>query len=245
MGASATSGCRVIAWIARRDGMRLLLIEDDDALRRSLVARLREEGFAVDEAATGSDGLFLGREYPIDAAIIDLGLPDLSGMAVIRELRSAGHRFPILILTARDAWQDKVEGLEAGADDYLVKPFVVPELLARINALLRRAAGWADTVLRAGPYELDTSGQQLRVAGVAVELTSFEYKVLEYLMLHAGEVISKTRLTEHIYDEDFERDSNVIEVFIGRLRRKLDPDGVQRPIETLRGRGYRFRTLGG
>ncbi|MEM9304608.1 MAG: response regulator transcription factor [Pseudomonadota bacterium] len=224
--------------------MRILVVEDDAALRESLVARLRDEGYAVDAAADGSDGVFYGEEYPVDLAIVDLGLPDLSGMEVIRRLREAGKRFPILILTARDAWQDKVEGLESGADDYLVKPFVIEELLARINALVRRAAGFANPVIETGPYRLDTVAQELRVAGQETELTSFEYKVLEYLVLHAGEVISKTQLTEHIYDEDFERDSNVIEVFIGRLRKKMDPDGQHRPIETLRGRGYRFRVFG-
>ena len=221
--------------------MRILLIEDEAALRDELVERLREEGFAVDAAPDGEEGLYYGLEYPIDVAVVDLGLPKLSGMDVIARLREAERRFPILILTARDAWQEKVAGLEAGADDYLVKPFVIEELMARINALVRRSAGWTRAELEAGPYRLDTAAQSLAVDGEPVELTSFEYKVLEYLLLHAGEVISKMRLTEHIYDEDFERDSNVIEVFIGRLRRKIDPDGTWKPIETLRGRGYRFR----
>ena len=220
--------------------MRLLLIEDEDALRESLAVRLAKEGYAVDSAADGADGHFLGLEHPIDLAIVDLGLPKLDGMEVIKRWRAAGRRFPVLILTARSRWEEKVDGLGTGADDYLVKPFHVEELLARINALLRRAAGWAQPVLRCGPVALDTRGQQVQVDGAPIELTTFEYKVLQYLMLHAGEVVSKTDLTEHLYDQDFDRDSNVIEVFVGRLRRKLDPAGALAPIETLRGRGYRL-----
>ena len=221
--------------------MRVLLVEDDTPLRETLVARLQREGYAVDAAADGEEGLYLGQEYPIDVAIVDLGLPKLNGMEVIGKLRESEKRFPILILTARGEWQDKVEGLGAGADDYLVKPFHVEELLARLNALVRRSAGWAQSVLRSGPIALDTGTQKVTLAEQDVELTSFEYKVLEYLMLHAGQVISKSRLTDHIYEQDFDRDSNVIEVFVGRLRKKLDPDGSVKPIETLRGRGYRFR----
>jgi two-component system response regulator PhoP len=167
-------------------------------------------------------------------------LPDLSGIEVIRGWRKQDKRFPVLILTARGRWQDKVEGLEAGADDYLVKPFHVEELLARVNALLRRAAGLAQPMVSCGPIQLDTAAQAVRVDKRTLELTAYEYKVLEYLILHAGEVVSKTTLTEHVYDQDFDRDSNVIEVFIGRLRKKLDPDDRFKPIETLRGRGYRF-----
>ena len=220
--------------------MRLLVVEDEAPLRAQLVKRLRAEGFAVEEAADGREGLYIGEEYPLDLGIIDLGLPELSGIDLIHRLRAAGKAFPILILTARGAWQDKVEGLEAGADDYLVKPFHMEELLARINALLRRAAGFAQPVLSFGPLTLDTRAQTVRRDGRAVELTAFEYKVLEYLALHPGQVISKTELTEHLYDQDYDRDSNVLEVFIGRLRRKLDPRGEFHPIETLRGRGYRF-----
>jgi two-component system response regulator PhoP len=220
--------------------MRLLVIEDETSLRRQLCEQLRAAGHAVDDAANGKDGLMHGREYPIDLAVVDIGLPDVSGIEVIRAWRKQDKRFPVLILTARGRWQDKVEGLEAGADDYLVKPFHVEELLARVNALLRRAAGLAQPVVSCGPIQLDTAAQSVRVDKRALELTAYEYKVLEYMMLHAGEVISKTTLTEHVYDQDFDRDSNVIEVFIGRLRKKLDPEDQFKPIETLRGRGYRF-----
>ena len=220
--------------------MRLLVIEDETSLRRQLCEQLRAAGHAVDDAANGRDGLVHGREYPIDLAVVDIGLPDISGIEVIRGWRKQDKRFPVLILTARGRWQDKVEGLEAGADDYLVKPFHVEELLARVNALLRRAAGLAQPVVSCGPIQLDTAAQAVRVDKRALELTAYEYKVLEYLILHAGEVVSKTTLTEHVYDQDFDRDSNVIEVFIGRLRKKLDPDDRLKPIETLRGRGYRF-----
>ncbi|HQU15859.1 MAG: DNA-binding response regulator [Chromatiales bacterium 21-64-14] len=220
--------------------MRLLVVEDETALRTQLVSRLKEEGYAVDAAADGEEGLYLGSEYPVDAGIVDLGLPGISGMELIRKLRTAERTFPILILTARGRWQDKVEGLEAGADDYLVKPFEMEELLARVKALLRRASGWSQSVLRCDPVTLDTASHEVRVAGQAIELTAFEYRVLEYLMLNAGRVVSKTELTEHLYDQDFDRDSNVIEVFVGRLRRKLDPDNTLHPIETQRGRGYRL-----
>lgn len=220
--------------------MRVLLVEDEVPLRETLAARLKRDGFAVDTAGDGEEGLYLGREVPFDVVIIDLGLPKLSGMDLVRMLREAGQRFPILILTARSSWQDKVQGLKNGADDYLVKPFHVEELLARINALVRRASGWSRPTLECGPVVLDTTAQTVSVAGHAVDLTSYEYKVLEYLMLHAGELVSKADLTEHIYQQDFDRDSNVLEVFIGRLRRKLDPESSLRPIETVRGRGYRF-----
>lgn len=220
--------------------MRVLLIEDEEHLRNQLRDRLKAEGHVVDTAADGEEGLYAGSEYPVDIAVIDLGLPKLTGIEVIKRLRAAERRFPILILTARGRWQDKVEGLEAGADDYLVKPFEVEELLARLRALLRRAAGWTQSTLQCGPILLDTNALSLQVDGEPVELTSYEYRVLEYLMLHSGEVVSKTDLTEHLYEQDYDRDSNVIEVFIGRLRRKLDPDNRLNPIETVRGRGYRF-----
>ncbi len=220
--------------------MRLLIIEDDNTLRESLARQLAAEGFAIEQAADGREGQYQALEYPVDLAIIDLGLPEVSGIDIIRAVRDAGKTYPILILTARDRWQDKVDGLSAGADDYVVKPFHFEEVNARVAALLRRSGGWASSVLTAGPVTLDMSRQDLKVNDHSVELTSFEYKIIEYLMIRAGEVISKTELTEKLYDQDFERDSNVIEVFIGRLRKKLDPDNSLKPIETLRGRGYRF-----
>ncbi|HEB95477.1 MAG TPA: response regulator transcription factor [Sedimenticola thiotaurini] len=220
--------------------MRLLLVEDEPGLRRQLQHQLRERGQSVDLAVDGEEGLYYLQEYPLDLAVVDIGLPRLSGIELIRRARGDGIDLPILILTARGNWQDKVEGLEAGADDYLVKPFHFEELWARINALVRRAAGHASPLLEWGPITLDTAAQSVTRDGEPLELTAYEYRVLEYLMLHRGEVISKTRLTEHLYDQDYDRDSNVLEVFVGRLRRKLDPDGRLRPIETLRGRGYRF-----
>ena len=217
--------------------MRLLVIEDDTTLRESLAETLAEAGFAVEQAADGKEGLYYALEYPIDLAIVDLGLPEMSGLDIIREARKQGKDFPILILTARDRWEDKVD---AGADDYVVKPFHAEEVIARVNALLRRSGGWSSSLMTAGPVMLDMSRQDLTVNDAPIELTSFEYKIIEYLMIRAGQVISKTELTERLYDQDFERDSNVIEVFIGRLRRKIDPDGTLNPIETLRGRGYRL-----
>ena len=220
--------------------MRVLVVEDEAALRETLKTRLIEANFTVDVAQDGEEGLFAGMEYPLDVAIIDLGLPKLAGLEVIRRLRAARKAYPILILTARDNWQDKVEGLQAGADDYVPKPFHFEEVLARLQALLRRAGGWASPELRCGAITLDTRAQTVSVESQAVELTTFEYRILEHLMLRAGEVISKGELTERLYDQDFERDSNVIEVLVGRLRRKLDPEDRLKPIETLRGRGYRF-----
>jgi two-component system response regulator PhoP len=220
--------------------MRLLLVEDDPNLSRSLAAQLEQAGYSVEKSTDGREGLYYAREYPVDLAIVDLGLPSMSGVELIKQLRADGKEYPILVLTARDRWQDKVEALKLGADDYVVKPFNVEELLARVDALLRRAGGWAQSELVCGPITLDTRTQEVKVNAAKLELTSFEYKLLEYLMLHAGEVLSKTQITEALYSEDFERDSNVIEVFIGRLRRKLDPENSYKPIETLRGRGYRM-----
>jgi len=220
--------------------MRLLVVEDEPELRASIEARLRTAGFAVDTAADGEAGYYLGREYPFDLAIVDLGLPKLSGIEVIRRWRQEQRQFPVLILTARDRWQDKVEGLNAGADDYVAKPFHAEELVARITALLRRAAGIAKSDLRCGPIQLDLHEQTVHFNSTRLEFTAFEYRLLEYLMLHRGKVVSKSELTEHLYDQDFDRDSNVLEVLVARVRRKLDPKNRLKPIETLRGRGYRF-----
>jgi len=220
--------------------MRAIVIEDDLDIQRQIVDRLKKEGFAVDSADNGTEGLYLLEEYPGDVAIIDLGLPELSGLEVINTIRKQGMNIPILILTARGRWQDKVEGLDAGADDYLVKPFHHEEMMARIRVLIRRASGWSDSRIVCSPVILDTATQRTYVEERELDLTAFEYKVLEYLMLHAGEVISKTVLTEHLYDDEADNDSNVIEVFIRRLRQKLDPEESLQPIETLRGRGYRF-----
>lgn len=220
--------------------MRVLIIEDEASLRQQVSERLRQDGYAVDATGTAEEGVYMGKEYPVDVAVVDIGLPDFSGVDVIRRWRAAEEDFPVLILTARGRWQDKVEGLEAGADDYLVKPFHMEELLARLRALVRRSAGWADSSIRCGSIVLNTSAQSVTVDQAEVELTAFEYKVLEYLMLHAGTVVSKAELTEHLYEDDFDRDSNVLEVLIGRLRRKLDPERRLNPVETLRGRGYRF-----
>jgi two-component system response regulator PhoP len=220
--------------------VRILLIEDDISLQDSLAGILREAGYAVDVTGDGIEGLFFGEEYPLDLAIIDLGLPGLSGLDVIRKLRERKKRFPILILTARSEWQDKVEGLESGADDYLTKPFHPEELKARIGALLRRSAGIAQPVIEYGPFKIDLSSQRVHKDTLEIDLTTYEYKVFEYLLMHPDEVVTKTALSEHIYAEDADRDSNVIEVFVGRLRRKIDPQGQMHPIETLRGRGYRL-----
>ena len=223
--------------------MRLLLIEDDAALRLGLARQLEADGYRVDQAADGEDGLFQASEYPMDLAIVDLGLPKLSGLAVIQRLRAQGRTIPILVLTARGSWQDKVVGLEAGADDYLVKPFEYPELAARVKALLRRSLKAATDVLTLGPVTIDFSGQVARLNGAVMDLTAYEYRVLEYLVRERARVVSKQELSDYLYPHDEDRDSNVLEVLVGRLRRKLDPDGTLVPIETLRGRGYRF-TLG-
>ncbi|MDK2123675.1 response regulator transcription factor [Parachitinimonas caeni] len=220
--------------------MRLLIVEDEVALRLSLRQQLEAEGYRVDEAADGENGLFLAREYPFDAAVVDLGLPKLPGIELIKTLREEGVSLPILILTARGRWQEKVEGLEAGADDYLVKPFEFPELLARLKALLRRAAGATGNRLTFGPIALDWSAQKVWREGAEVDLTTFEYRLLEYLVQHRDKVVSKIELSDYLYPHNEDRDSNVLEVLIGRLRKKLDPDGTLLPIETLRGRGYRF-----
>lgn len=223
--------------------MRLLLIEDDAALRLGLARQLEADGYRIEQAKDGEDGLFQAREYPVDLAIVDLGLPKLNGLTVVQRLRADGRTMPILILTARGSWQDKVVGLEAGADDYLVKPFEYPELAARVKALLRRSLKAASDVLTLGPVSIDFSAQIAKLNDVVMDLTAFEYRVLEFLVRERERVVSKQELSDYLYPHDEDRDSNVLEVLIGRLRRKLDPDGTLAPIETLRGRGYRF-TLG-
>lgn len=220
--------------------MRVLVVEDESLLAEQIKTGLLQQQFSVDIAHDGADGWFKLSEYPYDLAIIDLGLPKLDGLSVIRKARAQDLKTPIIILTARGSWQEKVEGLDAGADDYLTKPFHTEELLARCNALIRRAAGQPDPTLSAGPVSLNSRTQQVWVNDDEVSLTAYEYKVLEYFMMNPNKVISKTELTEHIYDQDFDLDSNVIEVFVLRLRKKLDPEGDIKPIETLRGRGYRF-----
>jgi len=218
--------------------MRILVVEDEPELARQLEHALVAAGFAVDVAADGLDGWHLGQENPYDAAILDLGLPSLDGLSVLRRWREAASEMPVLILTARDSWVEKVEGIDAGADDYLTKPFRMEELQARIRALIRRASGKLAPVLACGPIELNPRTGTVSVAGAVVTLTSHEFRVLDYLMHHQDEIVSKTTLTEHIYAQDFDRDSNTIEVFIGRLRKKLDTDR----IETVRGRGYRLKS---
>ncbi|MCV2883853.1 response regulator transcription factor [Aestuariibacter sp. AA17] len=220
--------------------MRILVVEDDSRLLTQLDQFLQQNGYSVDLADDGEKALFLLKEYPYDLAIIDIGLPKMDGFDVIRHARKHHINCPMLILTARDRWQEKVEGLDAGADDYLTKPFHNEELLARTKALIRRAAGQANPTIEKGPIVLDTVAEEVSVDGKSLDLTAYEYKVLEYLIMNPQKIVSKTELTEHIYDQDFDLDSNVIEVFIGRLRKKLDPDGTIKPIETMRGRGYRF-----
>ena len=220
--------------------MRLLLIEDEPALQSQVSLLFGQRHWSVDVAGDGKEGEYLGRENPYDVAIVDLGLPQLSGMEVIASWRKDGISTPVLILTARDHWQQKVEGLEAGADDYLTKPFHPEELLARVNALARRAAGQTSSIISVGPFALDMSGQKLTRDTQTLTLTSFEYRLIEYLMMHAGKVVSKTQLTEHIYAQDYDRDSNVIEVLVARLRKKLDPKGELQPLRTIRGQGYQF-----
>ena len=220
--------------------MRLLLIEDDAALRQGLARQLEAEGYRVDQAGAGDEGLYLAREYPFDLAIVDLGLPKVNGLSIVQQLRAEGRTMPLLILTARGSWQDKVAGLEAGADDYVTKPFEYPELAARVKALLRRSLHATSDVLALGPLTIDFSGQSAQLNGAPLELTTFEYRMLEYLVRQRARVVTKQELSDYLYPHGEDRDSNVLEVLIGRLRRKLDPQGKLAPIETVRGRGYRF-----
>lgn len=221
--------------------MRILIVEDEQLLRDQLAEQLRAKDYVVDTAEDGEEGLYYATEYPIDLAIVDLGLPKLDGVQLIKKIREAGKEYPVLILTARDRWQEKVEGLESGADDYLTKPFHPEELLARLKVLLKRAVGLADNSLVCGPIKIDTFSKQVFLNQEPISITAYEYRLLSYLMLHTNQVFSKRELIDHIYEEDDDRDSNTIEVFIRRLRKKLDPDGTLKPIETQRGQGYRFR----
>jgi len=218
--------------------MRILVVEDEPGLREQLADSLKSAGYAVDTAADGENAQFLGETEPYDAIILDLGLPMVDGISVLKAWRAAGIAIPVLILTARDGWSEKVDGLDAGADDYLTKPFEMGELLARLRALIRRAAGHASAELECGPVRLDTRNARLWVAGEPVRLTALEFKLLAYLMHHPGKVVSRTELTEHIYDQDFDRDSNTIEVFVNRIRKKLGVD----IIGTVRGLGYRLES---
>ena len=220
--------------------MRLLVVEDESLLCQQLEKGLQKEGYVVAAAEDGKTGLYYATEFDYDAAIIDLGLPEIDGISLIKQIRAKGKEFPVLILTARGDWQDKVAGLDAGADDYVVKPFQFEEIVARLNALLRRAAGFSKPKLEFGSLTLNISTKRLTVSEQIVDLTAYEYKMLEYLMMHPGQVISKTELTEHLYAQDYDRDSNVLEVFVRRLRQKLDPEQTLKPIETVRGQGYRF-----
>jgi two-component system OmpR family response regulator len=214
--------------------MRLLVVEDDPDLNRQIVGALRDAGYVVDTAKNGEEGHFLGETEPYDAVILDLGLPVLDGVSVLERWRRAGRKMPVLILTARDRWSDKVAGFDAGADDYVAKPFHMEEVLARIRALLRRSAGHATSEISCGPLMLDTKIARVTINGNAVKLTSLEFRLLAYLMHHKGKVVSRTELVEHLYDQDFDRDSNTIEVFVGRLRKKLGVD----VLHTIRGMGY-------
>ena len=216
--------------------MRLLVVEDDKDLNRQLVAALEQAGYAVDRAFDGEEGWFLGDTEPYDAVVLDIGLPKRDGLSVLEDWRKAGRVMPVLILTARDSWSDKVKGIDAGADDYVGKPFHMEEVLARLRALLRRAAGHASADLVCGPVRLDTRAGRVVVDGAPIRLTSHEYRLLSYLMHHAGRIVSRAEIVDHLYDQDFDRDSNTVEVFVGRLRKKL-PSGS---IETVRGLGYRL-----
>ena len=220
--------------------MRILVVEDDKDLNRQLVESLQQNGYVVDKAFDGEEGHFLGDTEPYDAIVLDLGLPVLDGVSVLTKWRRAGKKTPVLILTARDRWSDKVAGFDAGADDYVTKPFHMEEILARLRALVRRAAGHASSELVCGPVTLDSANAKVVVDGKAIKLTSLEFRLLSYLMLHSGKVVSRTELVEHLYDQDFDRDSNTIEVFVGRLRKKLGVDVLQ----TIRGMGYTMSETG-
>ncbi len=217
--------------------MRILVVEDDKNLNRQLKAGLEDAGYVVDTALDGEEGHFLGDTEPYDAVILDIGLPMMDGISVLEKWRRDGRVMPVMMLTARDRWSDKVAGIDAGADDYVAKPFHMEEVLARLRALIRRAAGHASSEIICGPLRVDTISARVDVNGELLKLTSHEFRLLSYLLHHKGKVISRTELVEHLYDQDFDRDSNTIEVFVGRLRKKLGID----LIETIRGLGYRIQ----
>ncbi len=217
--------------------MRILVVEDDKDLNQQLVEMLEEAGYVVDKAYDGEEGHFLGSTEPYDAVVLDVGLPQKDGITILEEWREEGHTMPVLMLTARDRWSDKVAGIDAGADDYVAKQFHVEEVLARIRALIRRSSGLASSLITCGALEFDTRTSKATVEGRALKLTSLELRLLSYLLHHQGKIISRTELTEHLYDQDFDRDSNTIEVFVGRLRKKMDVE----LIETVRGMGYRLQ----
>lgn len=217
--------------------MRILIVEDEKDLNRQLEEACVDAGYVVDKAFDGEEGHFLGDTEPYDAVILDIGLPEMDGLTVLEKWRENGKSMPVLMLTARDRWSDKVTGMDAGADDYVAKPFHIEEVLARLRALIRRSSGHASSQLTCGEIVFDTRTSKVTYQGKSVKLTSHELRLLSYLLHHPGEVISRTELTEHLYDQDFDKDSNTIEVFVGRLRKKLDPDFV----ETVRGLGYRLR----
>ena len=221
--------------------MRILVIEDDKDLNRQLCDVMKDQGYVVDKAFDGENGHFLGDTEPYDAVILDIGLPVMDGISVLERWRKDGRKMPVLMLTARDRWSDKVAGIDAGADDYVTKPFHVEEVLARVRSLIRRAAGHASSEIICGPLMLDTKSSKATMDGKPLKLTSLEFRLLDYLMHHIGEVVSRTELVEHLYDQDFDRDSNTIEVFVGRLRKKMGSD----MIETVRGMGYRISDSAG
>lgn len=223
------------------EAMRILIVEDDETLNRQLTEALSGAGYVVDRAFDGEEGHFLGDTEPYDLVVLDIGLPQMDGISVLERWRRENRTMPVLILTARDRWSDKVAGIDAGADDYVTKPFHVEEVLARVRALIRRAAGHASSEILCGPVRLDTRTARVTVNGAPLKLTSHEHRLLDYLMHHQGAVVSRTELIEHLYDQDFDRDSNTIEVFVGRLRKKLGAD----LIETIRGQGYRMQDPGG
>lgn len=221
--------------------MRILIVEDDRNLNRQLAEAVKNAGYISDSAFDGEEAYFLGSTEPYDAVILDIGLPHIDGIRVVEKWRQEGHSMPVLMLTARDRWSDKVLGIDAGADDYVVKPFHLEEIIARLRALIRRAAGHATSIIRCGKVLLDTKTSRVFVDGQLIKLTSYEFRLLSYLMHHCDRVVSRTNIIEHLYDQDFDKDSNTVEVFVGRLRKKLGVDF----IETVRGIGYSVRTLGG